>query len=304
MKLEVKDYTYESMPDYSDVIEGAKEIQATGDEIDLIYCNDVVYDHKSDTDLHLQIIKPEIFNDPERIFPCVVYVQGSAWKKQDVHKNVVNVGKLAALGYVCAIVEYRHSGIAHFPAQIIDAKNAVRYMKAHHEEYHLNPDQVFIMGGSSGGHVTCLTGMTAKTDLFDEPMNDLSCEVSGIISQYGAIELTLEDGFPTTVNHQLPDSPEGMEAGYNIRENMEKAQEMNAKTYVKEEYPPVLLLHGTKDRSVFCQQSVNLYEAMKANGKEVELYLVRGSDHGGAAFWKDETLRVYDQFMKNCLHKV
>ena len=58
---------------------------------------------------------------------------------------------------------------------------------------------------------------------------------------------------------------------------------------------------GTKDTMVFCQQSVDLYHALKDAGKDVQLYLLRGADHGGAAFWTEEMITVYDNFFKKCL---
>lgn len=63
----------------------------------------------------------------------------------------------------------------------------------------------------------------------------------------------------------------------------------------------MLILHGTKDKTVFCKQSVELYQAIKNAGKSVKLYLVRGSDHGGAVFWKEEVIDLYDDFIKSCL---
>ena len=51
-----------------------------------------------------------------------------------------------------AVVEYRHSGIAPFPAQAIDTRNAIRYMKLHAKEYKTDVNQMFVAGDSSGGH--------------------------------------------------------------------------------------------------------------------------------------------------------
>jgi acetyl esterase/lipase len=303
MKIEVKEYTYETMPDYDEKIEGAKEIFMTGEEIRLEYIPDVIYDEKDNTQLHLQIIKPSIFNKPNQLFPCVVFIQGSAWKKQNVYGNVANISKLASKGYVCVIVEYRDSSIAHFPAQIIDGKNAIRYMKANSDLYNVNKSKMIIMGDSSGGHTSAMIGMTSHTDLFDEPINEETLNLSAIIDLYGAVDVTLPYGFPTTLNHQEEDSPEGMLMGYNIKENLDKASIANCKTYASYNYPPMLILHGTKDKTVFAQESVDLYQAIKKEGKDVELYLVRNSDHGGAAFWKDETVNIYDQFIQRCLNK-
>lgn len=303
LKIKVNaNYTYETMPDYTDHIEGAKELVVTGHEIGVRYIPDVVYDHKSDVDLHLHILQPKIMLEPDRDFPCVVFVKGSAWMKQEMYPEIPQLSRLAKLGYVVAEVEYRHSGIAHHPAQIIDVKNAIRYMKKHASTYHVDPNKVIIMGDSSGGHVSCMTGMTANTTLFDKPNDaNYSCEVKGIISLYGAVDVTLPYGFPITENHQLPDSPEGMLVGYNIRENMEEAKKVCARYYVNEDFAPVLLLHGSKDKMVFCQESVDLYEELKKAKKDVTFYIVRNADHGGAAFWTDEALQVYDVFIKRCL---
>lgn len=303
MKIEVKDYTYETMPDYNEKVEGMKEIVMTGEEVGVDYIPDVVYDRKSDTDLHLQILVPHQFNHPNQTFPCVVFIQGSAWMKQNIYRNVVQLGTLAKKGYVVAIVEYRHSGIAHFPAQIIDAKNAIRFMEAHSEDYHVDKEKMIVMGDSSGGQVSTLVGMTASTSLFDEPINEESLNIKGIIDLYGAVDVTLPYGFPTTLNHQLPDSPEGMLMGYNIRENKEDALKACSKTYVNHTFAPILILHGSKDKTVFAQESVDLYKALKNANKDVEMYLVRNSDHGGPAFWSDEAISIYDQFIKRCLNK-
>lgn len=302
MNIEVKDYTYEEMIEYTDEVDGAKEIIMDGNEVDVAYIPDIVYDHKDDADLHLQILMPKIFNQPDRKYPCICYVQGSAWRKQNCYRDVVNLGKLAAKGYVIAIIECRHSGIAKFPAQIIDAKNAIRFMKAHDDEYSVDKENVIIMGNSSGGNTSSLVGLTAHTDKFDEPINDENCCVKGIIDEYGAVEITLDDGFPTSLDHQLPSSHEGMVMGFNIRENKEKAEIANAKTYVNEEFNiPFLIMHGTRDRTVFCQQSVNLYYKLKEAKKDVELYLVKHADHGGGVFFKEETLTVIDKFIQRCL---
>ncbi|MGN0313562.1 MAG: alpha/beta hydrolase fold domain-containing protein [Fusicatenibacter sp.] len=298
MIIQVQNYTYDTMPDYSDVVEGAIETATTGEEMGVRYLHDVIYDDRYQ--LHLQILIPGTFQDPNRSWPCIVYIQGSAWMKQDVYGNLINIGKLSARGFVVAVVEYRHSGIAHFPAQIIDAKNAVRFLRAHASDYNIIPDQMILMGDSSGGQVSTVAGMTAGSLQLDDPICAESCQVNGIIDLYGAVDVTLPYGFPGTLNHQRPDSPEGMMMGYDITERPTEAAAANAKTYVTEDIPPILIAHGTKDKMVFCQESVDLYRALKEAGKEVQLYLLRGADHGGPAFWTDVMLDRYEQFIRTC----
>ena len=90
------------------------------------YFHDVVYTHESDTDLHLQIIKPDT---PAGVkLPCIIYIQGSAWFKQNCYAKIPVLSEFCEHGYVIASVEYRPSTTAAYPAQIQDVKTAVRFM--------------------------------------------------------------------------------------------------------------------------------------------------------------------------------
>ena len=59
--------------------------------------------------------------------------------------------RFAARGYVAASIEYRTSNEAQFPAQLTDVKAAVRYLRAHAEDYSIDPGRIFAMGESAGG---------------------------------------------------------------------------------------------------------------------------------------------------------
>ena len=91
---------------------------------------------------------------------------------------------------------------------------------------------------------------------------------------------------------------------------------MTVESYLTPELalPPVLILHGTKDRLVNARQSASLYRRLRDVGKSAELYrrlrdvgksaelyLLEGADHGGAEFWTDGMCRVATDFMRsNC----
>ena len=60
---------------------------------------------------------------------------------------------------------------------------------------------------------------------------------------------------------------------------------------------PIFIAHGTKDRLVPFQQSILIYEALRAAGQPVEMVKVRGADHGGPTLWTDELLDLVDEFL-------
>lgn len=129
--MEVKAWEYDEYPGLTEEVEGAVHIPTTGDEPGVYHWHDIPYAEVDGHTLVLQILEPYTRNEPEKLHPCFVFVQGSAWGVQDVYKSCPHYARLAARGYVVAVVQYRHSGIAHFPAPIQDARNAVRFMRLH-----------------------------------------------------------------------------------------------------------------------------------------------------------------------------
>lgn len=304
--MEIKNWTYEDFPEYMDCPNGAVRMATTGDEIGILYIHDVEYAVVDGISLHLQILKPQTRNEPSKKYPCIVYVQGSAWMEQNVYSEVGLVSSLAKRGYVVAIVQYRHSGQAPFPAQIQDAKNAVRFMRKNAEQYDVNPDQIIAAGCSSGGHTAVFCGIVEDDSEMDRNLfPGVSAQVKGILNYYGSVSLLMWDGNPTTLNHKLPDSPEGMLFRANLRERRDLAEMGTAVTYITPEFnmPPCCIFHGTKDFIVNAKESVELYEKLKECGKDAYLYLVEGGMHGGAEFWTMEACDKADAFIKHCLEK-
>ena len=82
-QMEVKKWTYEEFPEYQD--ERFRSIDTDGNDIGVVYLNDVEYVNMDGVPLHLQIMMPYCRNQMKGSYPCMVYVQGSGWKKQHIH---------------------------------------------------------------------------------------------------------------------------------------------------------------------------------------------------------------------------
>lgn len=155
---EIKNMSFE---DFRTQIEGMEEVQkltADGTERYGIYKHDVCYVNRDGIERTLQMIVPETNAKAPKIYPAILYVQGSAWRKQDNYKRLGAMADLARRGFVTAILQYRESDLATFPAPVEDAKTGVRFLRKHAEEYRIDPSQVFIMGDSSGGNTAFIAG--------------------------------------------------------------------------------------------------------------------------------------------------
>lgn len=311
-------------PVFTDHVEGAVTIPTTGDEQGVTYMKDIVYSTYGETKLHLQILVPVTRNRPvmepmppemkaklgipdikkDWSYPCLVYVPGSAWAKQNCYGEIPILSEYAKMGYVVAIVEYRDYTIATFPAPIVDARNAVRFLKSHADEFAIDPERMVLAGSSSGGHTASYAGIFHDDEEDTNQYPGVSGEVKGIINYFGCTDFTFPDSNPIIRDHCGPDSPEGKEmGGIDLNQYPELIEKLSVVTNIKEDTDivPMLIFHGTADFVVNAKCSVNLYNVLKACGKDVSLYLLEGSGHGGNEFHAPEMRRIADEFMKRVI---
>lgn len=269
-------------------------------EVMVMYTPNVIYTKRDNLDLSLQILSPNL-SDKKKL-PCVIYVQGSAWMKQDVYKVIPQLSKFAQRGFLVAIVEYRPSAVSPFPAQIQDAKTAIRFMRKNAEKYHIDPENIFIWGDSSGGHTSVFAGVSSgNKDLDTEEYAEYSDKVNAVVDFYGPTDIAKMQDFPSIFNHNTPDSPEGMLiGGFTVNENPEKSQKTNPLNYINKTsaIPPILIAHGDMDRIVPFNQSELLAKKLQENGKVFEYYTLAGADHGTAEFWTVNMFNVVETFIR------
>ena len=304
--IPAKMISYESFPEYTHIDEGVQTIDTTGDEIAVTYKPDIPYVSRKEGQRTLQILLPHTRNTPNKNYPLIVYIQGSAWLKQDVLINQANLAKFAARGYAIAIVQYRETDLAPFPAQIQDTKTAIRFMRMHAKDYHIDTNNVFVWGDSSGGHTSVMTGITENVPALDtNTYGNYSTHVNAIVDVFGPTDIRKMNDFPCTWDHREKNSPEGkLIGGLNVPENEKEAQKTVAENYISKDHviPPVLILHGNKDRIVPYNQSELLHEKLKESQKDVTMYRLKGADHGDPAFWSEPALNVIDNFLKKNMH--
>jgi len=114
---------------------------------------DVVYGTVGDSDLRFDIYMPQGIASPR----LVVWVHGEAWR---AGSNANPPMDFVDAGYALASVDFRNSHEAQFPAQIHDIKGAIRFLRAHAEDYGYRTDRMAISGASSGAHLADLVGVT------------------------------------------------------------------------------------------------------------------------------------------------
>ncbi len=264
----------------------------------------IPYAEKSGRTLTLQLLLPPMEPDDTDLFPCLLFVQGSAWFEQSLGVSLPPLAEFSRRGYVVAIVQYRPSPVAAFPAQILDAKSAVRFLRGRAVEFHIDASRMAMWGDSSGGHTTVLTYLTQDDPAFSDEAVTESLGLRCFIDFYGPTDISRMNDEPSTMDHVGPDSPEGMLiGGRHVLENPAAVAPTIAMSHVPTDrvLQPLLMIHGSKDRLVPFAQSVLLYETLVLADQPVELHQLRGADHGGAPFWQPAVMDLVDGFLRRHL---
>lgn len=237
---------------------------------------DVVYGQAGGVELKLDLYDPKKPAVGPRL--VAVYVHGGGWQKGDKGggAGMLALAELLQRGYLVASINYRLAPEFKFPAQIEDAKCAIRYLRAHAKELNLATDRIGVWGGSAGGHLVALLGTADASAGFDTTggWTNQSSRVQAVVDLFGPADLAPRAGLGNTrvgqnvFGAQSADDPV-----------LKKASPV---TYATKDDPPFLILHGDKDRLVPLAQSERLVAALQKVGVPVSLVLVTNAAHGFA----------------------
>ncbi len=238
---------------------------------------DVVYGHAGDRPLKLDILRPR--DMAEKCLPLVVFVHGGGWRAGDKSAGVGRLMRLVQSGrYVGASVGYRLSGEAPFPAQIHDCKAAIRFLKAHAEKYHLDPQRIGVWGTSAGGHLVSLLGTSGDVKELEGDCGwpEQSSRVHCVVDFCGPSD------FLAFADVQRGDAASAIAQllGGSVREKRDLAKAASPVTYVTPDDPPFLIVHGTEDAVVPFSQAETLHAALQKAGVPSTLVRIEGGGHG------------------------
>jgi acetyl esterase/lipase len=212
--------------------------------------------------------------------PLVLYIHGGGWvgghtRHSGALANFPAVlASLAAEGFVVASLEYRLSGEAKFPAQLQDAKAALRFLGDHAAHYRIDPARVGVWGGSAGGHLAALTALTCKDTTLDPAAASDLC-ASTAVTWYGVFDFAKmvapyragDDENAARLLGCAQPCPAG------------KFAWASPSSYIDGKDPSFLLIHGEEDKVVPVGQSREAEVLLRAAVVPVETIYIPGVDH-------------------------
>ena len=267
----------------------------------------------------LDIYLPESGEKPYKV---ILHIHGGAFMGCDkADQQVLPALEGLKRGYAVVAVNYRLSGEARFPALVHDVKAAVRWVRANAGRYQLDPERIAAWGGSAGGYLASMLGVSAGVPELEDLRqgnSDQSSHIQAVVDWYGPTNFLIMDGqlassgllAPEGMRHNDPHSPEALLLGRRITCLPIRVAAANPETYIRANAALFLIQHGTRDAVVPVQQSIGLAEKLaQAIGPEkVRLELLDGAEHADPRFETPENVRkvldFLDGILKNKIQKI
>lgn len=261
---------------------------------------DVVYlaaERAEKADLYL----PPTFESGKK-YPGVVIIHGGGWTGGDKgaarEKNIGTT--LASHGYVCMSINYAlaKTGSPTFPQNIQDCKRAVRWLRKNAARFQLDAAHIGAIGGSAGGHLTALLAVSGPEAGLDPGEDaEYSCRIQAAVPMYPHCAASWEGQVPPKPYPNLPMFAKPQAEAPALWDSASPIQQLS------KDDPPMLILHGTADKTTPLDQSTRFHEAAKLIGVPSELIVIKGAPHSFHLQPKQRDLRpdvlmFFDQHLK------
>ncbi|MGB0101600.1 MAG: alpha/beta hydrolase [Nocardioides sp.] len=217
--------------------------------------------------------------------PVLLQVHGGGWTIGNKDQQGIPLMQhLAAKGWVCVSINYRLAPRDPFPAQIVDVKRAIAWIREHIGEYGGDAEYLAITGGSAGGHLTALAAVTPNDPAYQPGFEDADTSVAVAVPHYGVYDFAgstglrsaelMRDTFlaPRIVKRSWADDPEVFEAGTPLLR-------------ITEDAPDFFVLHGAHDSLVSVEQARLFVQRLReVSGTSVVYAELPGAQHAFDVF--------------------
>ena len=240
----------------------------------------VVYKSTKEKELKADVYLPK--TEGSEKYPAVLLIHGGGWLTGSKENERVMAQHLANNGYVAVTAAYRLGTEAKYPAGVEDLKDAVKWMQENSDKYHINTEEIAVLGASAGAQLATLLGVTTNS-------------VKAIVNI---------DGIVSFVH---PDSEEGwMAATWFEGSRLEKYElwkEASPLEYVNENSPPTIFINSSFPR--FHAGRDQMVKILDDNSIYNEIHTIKDSPHSFWLMhpWFEETLDLTLNFLDKTLKK-
>ena len=237
----------------------------------------------------LDIYRPrggEVDGVPLEKAPVLVQVHGGGWtvgSKERQGQLLMN--RMAARGWVCVALNYRLAPKHPFPAQIVDTKKVLAWVKEHIASYGGDPAYVVVTGGSAGGHLAALAALTPGDPAYQPGFEDADTGVAACVPFHGVYDLAGASGDRAAIGMR-----DQYLARWVFREPADEAhlpdfEAASPLLRISPDAPDFFVIHGAHDTLVSVRQARAFVERLRATSRASVTYSeLPGAQHAFEVF--------------------
>jgi acetyl esterase len=238
-------------------------------------------------------------------FPAAILIHGGGFDEGSRSTNVRPLFEpLADAGFAWFSIDYRMAPEFRFPEARADVDAAIRWLKSHAAEYHVDPARIVLIGESAGGFLVNYAGTHETAE----------AKVAAVVDIYGPVDYAklaeLRRDHPERFNmasikrHAANGgSSRFFGADQLDAAGLAKLHDISPIFAVHKGMPPFLAIHGTKDDQVVYEQSIDMCNAMHKVGAVCDLITIEGGGHGMGG-WKAPEMQRWKPEMIAWLKKI
>lgn len=218
--------------------------------------------------------------------PVLLQVHGGGWivgDKRQQGRPLMN--RMAAEGWVCVAINYRLAPRAKMPAQLVDVKAALAWIRAHIAEYGGDPNRVVITGGSAGGHLAATAALTMNDPQYQPGFEAADTSVLAAVPLYPPTDLVPLFTFRGRRASRWADRTAALVFGASPSVDPARFRDWSPIALVTPGAVPFLVIQGTADNLVPVEQARAFVDALRAiPGQRVVYVELPGAPHAFEVF--------------------
>lgn len=225
--------------------------------------------------------------------PILLQIHGGAWMVGDKgQQGLPLMYHLAERGWLCIAINYALSPRATWPDHLIDCKRALAWVREHAEAYDGDPSFVVVTGGSAGGHLAAMMGLTAGDASLQPGFEAADTSVAGFIPFYGVFDWTDRHAFRGE-NDNLRSRLERFIVKLPRDAHTHVYDQASPMSRIEGEIPPAMVIHGRKDNLAPVEEARHFVDQLREASDQPVVYAeFAGAHHAFDVFPSVRTLHA------------
>lgn len=232
--------------------------------------------------------------------PVLLQIHGGGWTIGNKHEQAQPLMvHLAQQGWVCVAANYRLSPQATWPDHLVDVKRAIAWIRSEIHRFGGDPDFIVATGGSAGGHLTAMVGLTANDPEYQPGFESVDTRVAAAVPFYGVYDFSNHWGLHA--QDRMGDFIAKTVLKVDPKTDAEAMRRASPLHRLRADAPPFFVIHGTNDSLASVEEARHFaWSLARVSNEPVVFAELPGTQHAFEVFHSERTsatAQAVDRFL-------